>query len=74
MSTWRRVRRAARKEAVDDFVVEEHADHVLANFKTQKEAIEWARQHNHLLWLPASGTSTIRKPLTTGVPPRLRGT
>ena len=33
--------------AVEDFVVEDHADHVLATFKTQKEAIEWARKNNH---------------------------
>jgi hypothetical protein len=33
--------------AVDDFVVEDRADHVLATFKTQKEAIDWARQNNH---------------------------
>jgi hypothetical protein len=32
---------------VDDFVVEDHAGHVLATFKTQKEAIEWARKNNH---------------------------
>jgi len=28
---------------IDDFVVEDHADHVLATFKTQGEAIQWAR-------------------------------
>jgi hypothetical protein len=33
--------------AVEDFVVEDHADHVLADFKTQGEAIEWARKNNH---------------------------
>jgi len=32
---------------VEDFVVEDHADHVLGTFKTQKEAIDWARQHKH---------------------------
>jgi hypothetical protein len=32
---------------VDDFVVEDHADHMLAAFKTQREAIEWARKNNH---------------------------
>ncbi len=26
--------------AVEDFLVEDHADHVLATFKTQKEAID----------------------------------
>jgi hypothetical protein len=33
--------------AVEDFVVEDHADHELAAFKTQREAIEWARKNNH---------------------------
>ena len=28
-------------------VVEDHADHVLGTFKTQKEAIDWARQNGH---------------------------
>jgi hypothetical protein len=33
--------------AAEDFVVEDHADHLLAAFKTQREAIEWARKNNH---------------------------
>jgi hypothetical protein len=32
---------------VEDYVVEDHADHVLATTKTQHEAIEWARKHGH---------------------------
>ena len=32
---------------IKDFVVEDHADHVLATFKTQDEAILWARTHNY---------------------------
>jgi hypothetical protein len=32
---------------IDDYVVEEHADHVLATFKTQHEAIAWAKQNGH---------------------------
>jgi hypothetical protein len=32
---------------ITDFVVEDHADHVLATFKTQEEAIQWARSHSH---------------------------
>ena len=32
---------------VDDYVVEGHADHVLETFKTQHEAVEWARKHGH---------------------------
>ena len=27
-------------DPIDDYVVEDHADHVLATFKTQREAIE----------------------------------
>jgi len=33
--------------AIDDFVVEDHADHVLATFKTQREAIDWAKKNSH---------------------------
>jgi len=33
--------------AIDDYVVEDHADHVLATFKTQQEAIAWAKKKNH---------------------------
>jgi hypothetical protein len=32
---------------VGDFVVEDHADHVLGTFKTQKEAIDWAKKNGH---------------------------
>ncbi len=32
---------------IDDYVVEDHADHVLAEFKTQEEAIAWAKQQGH---------------------------
>jgi hypothetical protein len=28
---------------IDDYVVGDHADHALATFKTQREAIEWAK-------------------------------
>ena len=30
--------------AIDDYVVEDHADHALATFKTQQEAITWAKK------------------------------
>ena len=33
--------------AIDDYVVEDHANHVLAEFKTQKDAIDWARKNGH---------------------------
>ena len=38
-----------RKEGdpIDDYVVEDHANHVLATFKTQHDAIEWARKQGH---------------------------
>jgi len=32
---------------IQDYVVEDHADHVLATFKTQHEAIEWAKKNGH---------------------------
>ena len=32
---------------VDDYVVEDHADHILAAFRTQREAVEWARKEGH---------------------------
>ena len=32
---------------IDDYVVEDHADHVLATCKTQHEAIDWAKKNGH---------------------------
>lgn len=32
---------------IDDYVVEDHADHVLGVFRTQKEAIYWAKSQGH---------------------------
>jgi hypothetical protein len=32
---------------IEDYVVEDHADHVLRTFNTQHEAIAWARQQGH---------------------------
>ena len=32
--------------AITDYVVEDHADHVLATFGTQREAIEWQNGHS----------------------------
>jgi hypothetical protein len=34
-------------DPIDDYVVEDHADHVLATFKTQREAIDWAKKNGH---------------------------
>ena len=33
--------------AITDYVVEDHADHALATFKTQQEAIAWAKKNGH---------------------------
>lgn len=33
--------------AIQDYVVEDHADHVLGTFSTQKEAIDWAKARGH---------------------------
>lgn len=30
---------------ITEYVVEDHADHVLARFATQEEAIKWAKKH-----------------------------
>jgi hypothetical protein len=32
---------------IDDYVVEDHADHVLGTLKTQHEAIAWAKKEGH---------------------------
>ena len=34
-------------DPIDDYVVEDHADHVLAIFKTQRGAIDWAISQGH---------------------------
>jgi hypothetical protein len=34
-------------EPIDNYVVEDDADHVLATFKTHREAIEWAKKNGH---------------------------
>ena len=34
-------------DRIDDYVVEDHADHVLGTFKTQHEAIAWAKNQGH---------------------------
>ena len=33
--------------AITDYVVEDHADHVLATKGTQREAIDWAKSQGH---------------------------
>jgi hypothetical protein len=32
---------------IDDYVVEDHSDHVLGTFKTQQEAIAWSKKQGH---------------------------
>lgn len=32
---------------ISDYVVEDHADHVLGTFSTQREAIDWAKKSGH---------------------------
>lgn len=32
---------------INDYVVEDHADHVLGTFGTQKQAIDWAKARGH---------------------------
>ena len=32
---------------IDDYVVEDHAYHALGTFKTQWEAIDWAKSNGH---------------------------
>ena len=32
---------------IDDYVVEDHVDHVLATAATQQDAIDWARSNGH---------------------------
>lgn len=32
---------------ITDYVVEDHADHVLATFRTQHEAINWTKTRGH---------------------------
>ena len=42
-------------DPIDDYVVEDHADHVLSTFKTQREAIEWAKRMVMFHTSPVSG-------------------
>jgi hypothetical protein len=43
--------KARREEApIEDYVVEDHSNHVLATFKTQREAIDWAIKNGHTPW------------------------
>jgi hypothetical protein len=35
-------------DPIDDYLVEDHADHILATFKSQHEAIAWAKKNGHM--------------------------
>jgi hypothetical protein len=34
-------------DPIDDYVVEDHTDKVFATFRTQHEAIDWAKKNGH---------------------------
>ena len=38
---------AGEGSPVEDYVVEDHADPILTAFKTQREAIHWAKKNGH---------------------------
>jgi hypothetical protein len=35
-------------DPIDHYVVETEGDHVLKNTETQREAIDWAKEHKHI--------------------------
>ena len=41
---------------IDDYVVEDHRDHALGTFKTQREAIDWAKSKGTRRLSLVSGT------------------
>ena len=47
-----------------DYVVEDHSDHVLATFKTQREAIDWAIKNGQRPG--SSGSTGLIPPLSLG--------
>jgi hypothetical protein len=51
---------------VEDYVVEDHADHVLQTFKTQREAINWAHEQGHHPLVARVGISMTRRSRITG--------
>jgi len=57
----------AEGSPITDFVVEDHAGHALATFKTQKEAIDWAKKNGHSPHVARVRHLTIRKSQTSGV-------
>jgi hypothetical protein len=57
---------------IEDFVVEDHADHVLGTFKTHKEAIDWARKNGHSPLVARVRHLNDKKYPTIGAPPDRR--
>jgi hypothetical protein len=57
---------------IEDYIAEDHADHVLVSFKTQHEAIEWAKGQGHAPHLARVRHQTTRKKAITGG--RFKGT
>jgi len=51
--------------AIQDYVVEDHANHELGTFKTQKEAIDWAKAKGH--------APLVARPLAVGLGLSRRG-
>ena len=51
---------------IEDYVIEDHKDHVLKVFKIQKEAIDWAKKGATIRSSPASGTKTTGRSQITG--------
>jgi hypothetical protein len=54
---------------IEDYVVEDHADHVLATFKDQGDAIAWPRKEGHKPLVAGSAISATRRTQITGEPP-----
>jgi len=51
---------------IEDYVVEDRADHVLSTHKTQQEAIDWAKKQGHSPLVAGCGTRTIKISRTSG--------
>jgi hypothetical protein len=56
------MKRRPEGDRIDDYVVEDHADHVLGTFKTQREAIDWAKKNGHSPLVARESRSTGGRP------------
>jgi hypothetical protein len=45
--SWKQPKGNPEGSPIEDYIVEDHADHPLATFKTQATAVEWAKEHGH---------------------------